>query len=105
MLRGWDAATGQSWLEISTGPTKVLSVACCSQDCVAAGGSDNSIRLWSLATGEMIERFSGHRGSVAVLAADEDLLISGSYDTSVRIWQNPQSTDEQAVRIRLERTR
>ena len=104
-LLGWDAATGDSWLEIPTGSTKVMCMTCCSQDCVAVGGSDNAIRICDLNTGAMIERITGHMGSIAAMTADRDLLISGSYDTSVRIWLNPLANNDQAAELRLESAR
>jgi division protein 1 len=53
---------------------------------LAAGGSDNLIRLWDLSSATEVGRLSGHQGSVATLDCDEDLLVSGGYDTMVRIW-------------------
>jgi WD40 repeat protein len=55
---------------------------------VAAGGSDNLDRIWSLSQGRQTAELVGHTGSVAALAWDSatSTLASGSYDTTVRLW-------------------
>ncbi|MBT6153106.1 MAG: hypothetical protein HOK71_09535 [Planctomycetaceae bacterium] len=55
---------------------------------IAIGGSDNSIRLWSLKTGTEVERLTGHTGAVLALAlsADATSLFSGSADKTARRW-------------------
>jgi WD40 repeat protein len=53
---------------------------------LAAGGSDNLIRLWDLSTGQEVGQLAGHQGSVMSLDSNGQILVSGSYDTVVRIW-------------------
>jgi WD40 repeat protein len=55
---------------------------------LAAGGSDDLIRVWDLATRSEQLRLVGHTGSVSALAWDSqaEVLISGSFDTTVRLW-------------------
>ena len=47
------------------------------------------IKLWDLATGELIQTLSGHQGKVSALAVspDNQLLMSGSEDQTIKIWQ------------------
>jgi len=68
-------------------PAKVFSLAFVGPNRLAAGGSDNLIRLWDLTTKSEIGHLSEHKGSVAALACDGNTLVSGSYDTTIRIWK------------------
>jgi WD40 repeat protein len=65
-----------------------------SADRIAIGGSDNTIRLWSLKTGTEVERLAGHAGPVLTLAltADGATLFSGSADKTARRW-TPSNVD------------
>jgi WD40 repeat protein len=55
---------------------------------VFSGLRSNTIRKWSLETGESLGVFTGHTSSVACLAGDSQTgtLVSGSYDKTVRVW-------------------
>lgn len=86
---------------LSSGSAKMFSLTFLGPDQLAAGGSDNLIRLWDLKTGRELGRLPGHDGSVAALVCAGGLLVSGSYDTTVRIWtmedrvaEGPQKTRE-----------
>jgi WD40 repeat protein len=54
---------------------------------LASGGSDCTIRLWNIDTGETIAQFK-HLGSVKSLAFSPDgrSLVSGSWDRTVKVW-------------------
>jgi WD40 repeat protein len=67
---------------------RVLSLAYCGPSQLAAGNSDNTIRIWNLTYQQEEARLVGHRGSVSALAFHPatSSLVSGSYDTTVRIW-------------------
>lgn len=67
-------------------PAKVFSLAFYGPNRLAAGGSDNLIRLWDLATKSEIGQLAEHKGSVATLSCDGNTLVSGSFDTTIRIW-------------------
>jgi WD40 repeat protein len=56
---------------------------------LAAGSSDQSARLWSVATGEELTLLVGHRGAVTELAfsSDSKLLATSSADQTALIWQ------------------
>ena len=78
----------------------VLSLAFCGPAKLAAGGSDNLIRLWDLATRSEQYRLVGHTGSVTTLVwdAEASVLVSGSFDTTVRFWRLGEITIKTASR-------
>ncbi|MFF8844933.1 WD40 repeat domain-containing serine/threonine protein kinase [Streptomyces sp. NPDC015127] len=55
---------------------------------LASGSSDNTVRLWDLATRTTTATFTGHRSTVHALAFHPDgrTLASGSSDNTVRLW-------------------
>jgi WD40 repeat protein len=55
---------------------------------IAAGASDNAIKVWDLNTGELFATLSGHTGPVRCLALhpDGERLLSGSVDGAVKVW-------------------
>jgi len=77
--------TGQG-ADLPQRPAKVFSLAFYGANHLAAGGSDNLIRLWDLSTGTEIGQLAEHKGSVATLSCDGNTLVSGSFDTTIRIW-------------------
>eukprot|EP00753_Platysulcus_tardus_P019386 PLAT7131.1.p1 GENE.PLAT7131.1~~PLAT7131.1.p1 ORF type:complete len:304 (+),score=92.84 PLAT7131.1:66-977(+) len=57
---------------------------------VCAGDEDNSVAVWDLVGGGIVQRLDGaHRGMVASLAAhpSEYALLTASYDGSVAVWE------------------
>lgn len=57
------------------------------------GGSDGTIRAWSLADNREIARFEGHQGPVMDIApvADVGHFVSGGTDHAIRSWRFPSS--------------
>lgn len=55
---------------------------------VASGGLDDVIKLWHLASGELIGTLSGHTKAINCLAftPDGQMLVSGSDDHTIRVW-------------------
>ena len=50
---------------------------------------DHDVRLWDVATGKVLKRFSGSPGAVTALAFSRDgrRFLSGSHDGTLRLWQ------------------
>lgn len=60
-----------------------------SGEVVCAGSHDSfDIHIWSVQTGQLLDRLSGHEGPISSLAfsADGSHLVSGSWDRTVRLW-------------------
>ena len=55
---------------------------------VAAGSLDTVVRIWEVATGQLVERLKGHRDSVYSVAFTPDGkgLVSGSLDKTLKYW-------------------
>jgi glucose repression regulatory protein TUP1 len=55
---------------------------------VAAGSLDMLVRIWDVATGNLIERLRGHKDSVYSVAFSPDGkgIVSGSLDKSLKYW-------------------
>eukprot|EP00916_Digyalum_oweni_P022032 GHVL01036514.1.p1 GENE.GHVL01036514.1~~GHVL01036514.1.p1 ORF type:complete len:905 (-),score=199.96 GHVL01036514.1:1014-3728(-) len=70
--------------EKSVFPT--TTVICRSNDNIAAGFSDGSIRIWDIYTGILKTTFYGHRSAISCLLYNDLLLISGGRDTDIIIW-------------------
>ena len=67
----------------------VTSVAISPNGCfVAAGSLDTVVRIWDVATGNLVERLKGHRDSVYSVAFTPDGkgLVSGSLDKTLKYW-------------------
>jgi WD40 repeat protein len=93
----WNAQSGQKRLSIQR-IGKTRSLVFCGSDMLAAGGTDNKVRIWDLARLEKLTptqdvheediQLVGHQGSVTSLVYDarQEIIISGSYDTTIRVW-------------------
>ena len=65
---------------------------------LASGGDDRSVRLWRVAEGNQLAKFTGHAGSVRSVAFSPDggVLASAGDDGSVRLW-DPSTGEQLAV--------
>jgi WD40 repeat protein len=56
---------------------------------VVSGSRDKTVRLWELATGKEVRRFTGHEDAVLSVAVTPDgqYVVSGSSDKTVRLWE------------------
>lgn len=90
-IRAWDLIRYRNFRTF-TAPTR-LSFSCMAVDpsgeVVAAGSLDSfDIHIWSVQTGQLLDRLSGHEGPVSALAftPNGNSLVSGSWDRTARIW-------------------
>ena len=90
-VRAWDLIRYRNFRTF-TAPTR-LSFSCMAVDpsgeVVAAGSLDSfDIHIWSVQTGQLLDRLAGHEGPVCSLAfaPNGSLLVSGSWDRTARIW-------------------
>ena len=53
---------------------------------LVTGGSDGSVRVWSLVSNQPIHRLAAHDNSVTSLQFDDARIVSGGSDGRVKIW-------------------
>ncbi|GBF52481.1 high-affnity carbon uptake protein Hat/HatR [Microcystis sp. 0824] len=58
------------------------------QGFLVSGGDDQTVRIWSLETKELISTLTGHQDKVTAVAVhpDREIIASGSEDKTVKIW-------------------
>ncbi|KAF4585524.1 periodic tryptophan protein 2 [Ophiocordyceps camponoti-floridani] len=90
-VRAWDLVRYRNFRTF-TAPTRLSfsSMAVdASGEVVAAGSIDSfDIHIWSVQTGQLLDRLAGHEGPVSSLAFTPNgtYLVSGSWDRTARIW-------------------
>lgn len=55
-------------------------------DTLVTGGSDGSVRVWSLTLNGAIHRLAAHDNSVTSLQFDDTRIVSGGSDGRVKVW-------------------
>jgi len=55
-------------------------------DILVTGGSDGSVRVWSLSNFQAIHRLAAHDNSVTSLQFDNTRIVSGGSDGRVKVW-------------------
>jgi general transcriptional corepressor TUP1 len=91
-VRLWDILEGKLVYLLSI-EYQVITVAI-SPNChyIAAGALDNSIRIWDITTGYLVERLEspdGHKDHVysVAFAPNGHDLVSGSLDKTIKMWE------------------
>ncbi|CAM0142394.1 hypothetical protein VKS41_002109 [Umbelopsis sp. WA50703] len=56
------------------------------QPIIISGSLDNTIKIWSMPSGECLRTLFGHVEGVWALAYDKLRIVSGSHDNSVKLW-------------------
>lgn len=90
-IRAWDLIRYRNFRTF-TAPTR-LGFSCLAVDpsgeVICAGSIDSfDIHIWSVQTGQLLDRLAGHEGPVSSLAfaPNGGVVVSGSWDHTVRIW-------------------
>jgi WD40 repeat protein/uncharacterized caspase-like protein len=82
--------SGDLQLVVQTGHSQGVNSIAFSPDgkTLASGSSDNTIKLWEVATGRELRTFSGHLRFVTAVVFTDDgkTLASASWDKTVRLW-------------------
>ncbi|MFM6106662.1 MAG: trypsin-like peptidase domain-containing protein [Sphaerospermopsis kisseleviana] len=70
---------------------------------LAFGSTDNTIKLWDVATGKSIATLTGHSFWVNSVAFSPDgkTLASGSYDNTIKLWQESTVTAETVTPVNV----
>ncbi|RCI07452.1 hypothetical protein L249_4526 [Ophiocordyceps polyrhachis-furcata BCC 54312] len=90
-VRAWDLIRYRNFRTF-TAPTRMSFSTMAvdpSGEVVTAGSLDSfDIHIWSVQTGQLLDRLSGHEGPVSALAFAPNgaTLVSGSWDRTARIW-------------------
>ncbi|CAF0756463.1 unnamed protein product [Didymodactylos carnosus] len=53
---------------------------------IVSGSDDNTLKIWSVETGECEKTLTGHNGGVWCSEMTNDLVVSGSTDRTIRVW-------------------
>jgi len=56
---------------------------------LVSGSSDETVQLWQLSTGKIIDILKGHNSAVysVAISPDRKTVVSGSSDKTIRIWR------------------
>jgi F-box and WD-40 domain protein CDC4 len=73
-------------LAVLQGHTSLVGQLQMREDILVTGGSDGSVRVWSLANYQAIHRLAAHDNSVTSLQFDNTRIVSGGSDGRVKVW-------------------
>jgi WD40 repeat protein len=99
VLVQYDLVAKEERSRITLTGMKALSLTLISDQFVAVGGADNTIRIVDLKEKSECSRLAGHQGSVVTLRRSGDDLISGSFDTTIRRWSISQALKTREIDV------
>jgi F-box and WD-40 domain protein CDC4 len=73
-------------LAVLQGHTSLVGQLQMRDDILVTGGSDGSVRVWSLSHYQAIHRLAAHDNSVTSLQFDNTRIVSGGSDGRVKVW-------------------
>lgn len=79
-------------LAVLQGHTSLVGQLQMRDDILVTGGSDGSVRVWSLTDYQAIHRLAAHDNSVTSLQFDNSRIVSGGSDGRVKIWDLKKGT-------------
>jgi F-box and WD-40 domain protein CDC4 len=79
-------------LAVLQGHTSLVGQLQMRDDVLVTGGSDGSVRVWSLADYQAIHRLAAHDNSVTSLQFDNTRIVSGGSDGRVKVWDLKRGT-------------
>ena len=79
-------------LAVLQGHTSLVGQLQMRDDILVTGGSDGSVRVWSLADYQPIHRLAAHDNSVTSLQFDNTRIVSGGSDGRVKVWDLKKGT-------------
>lgn len=82
----WLTCGRRTCLAILQGHTSLVGQLQMRNSTLVTGGSDGSVRVWSLSSYNPIHRLAAHDNSVTSLEFDELRIVSGGSDGRVKIW-------------------
>jgi WD40 repeat protein len=83
----WDGLEGRRLRVINhPGAINIWGVAFSADARSVISGSDRTLRVWDVQTGELSARWEGHGGNVLCVALRAGLVASGDMDKKVRLW-------------------
>ena len=74
-----------------------IACLCVTDTSVYTGSSDHTMRRYSLASGECVDVYRGHRGWVITVNEFEGMVITSSKDETIRCWEAEVRRSVQAV--------
>ncbi len=83
----WDTTTGKELRTLNGHNRSVYSLAVLSNNTLASGSGDYTIKLWDTNSGKLLKTLNGHKNWVRSLVVLPDkTLASGSEDKTIKIW-------------------
>ena len=53
---------------------------------LVSAATDDTLRVWDLASGDEVGRLRGHDGMVKCIQVEDEICITGSTDSTIRVW-------------------